>query len=443
MASGNLVPWAVAAALAVAGVAAADHLVNAVRPVQPAPLDPLSVAPGFGARTFADALAAANTGIEGKRYLLAREPDDWLRMEGLARALLARARLTASAGDMSEANRLLRGGIDGAPWPAGPTLSRAGAALLVHDLAGAEAALSRFDASVSPPSRLDALDARSMRCEIAFERGDVAQAQVLCAGPDDLSLELRRANVALAVGNPAEAARLAEIALRRPGHSPFQLARIMLQRTAIALAAGDWAAAGKWARAADRTFPGYWLAEAFVAQARALEGDAERAEAAYRVIAERTGNPDVYGALIVLAEERGDAAARERYLAAAGKSWMERVRQLPRTYGGHYGEYLALSGDIAGGLRAAGGDYRQRPYLQPMTDYVFVLDQAGQHARIVEVVERGERAGFRSATLLLAKSHALSELGRDGEAAEARAAALAINPRVEHPRQAFVHFRQD
>lgn len=72
-----------------------------------------------------------------------------------------------------------------------------------------------------------------------------------------------------------------------------------------------------------------------------------------------------------------------------------------------------------------------------------MLDQAGQPARIVEVVERGERAGFRSATLLLAKSHALAELGREGEAAQARAEALALNPRIEHPRQAFVHFRQD
>lgn len=408
-----------------------------------APLDPASLAPGYGASSFAGALAAAEANLEGKRYLLAREPDDWLRMEGVARALLARARLTASAADLAEANRLLAAGIDNAPWPAGPTLSRAGAALAIHDLAGAEAALARFDASVTPPPELEATEARAMRCEIAFEREKLDDATRLCADGDDIGLALRRANMALAQGRSGEAAAGVEEVLRGARHSPQQLAALMLQRAAIALAAGEWEAAARWSRSADRVFPGYWLAEAFVAQSRALAGETAGAERAYRPVARRTGDPDVYGALAVLAEARGDPAARRSYLAAAGRSWGARVRLLPGTYGGHYGEYLALTGDVAGGLRAAGSDYRRRPYLQPMTDYVFVLGQAGQTERIVEVIERGERAGFRSATLLLAKAEALAQIGRSQEALRARSAALRLNPRIEHPRQAFVHFRLD
>jgi len=431
-----------AAALAVGGIAALDYLRDPAAE-EAAPLDPAKLVPGYGPKTFETALAAAEANVSAKRYLLDREPDSWLRMEGLARALLGRARLTASAADLRAANEVLAEAIEVSPWPAGPVLSRAGAALTVHDLAGVDTALAQFDASVAGPTELEAAEARGMRCEVAFERGDLAGARRLCAGDGGLGLELRRANMALASGDPAEAARVVELALRRPGQSPLQLTNLILQRTAIALAAGDWDAAGKWSRAADRQLPGYWLAEAFVAQSRALEGDTAGAEAAYRAIAQRTGNPDVYGALVVLAEARGDQAARDAYLAAAGKGWAERVRLLPHTYGGHYGEYLALTGDVTEGLRAAGDDYRARPYLQPMTDYVFVLDKAGQFRRIVAVVERGERAGFRSATLMLAKSHALAKLGRGSEAAEAREAALAINPRVEHPRQAFVHFRQD
>lgn len=429
--------------LAVSGLAALDYWRSAPAQIASPPLDPATLKPGFGAATFADALAAADNNLEGKRYLLAREPGDWLRMEGVARALLARARLTGSAADLAEANRLLESAIASAPWPAGPTLSRAGAALLVHDLDRVDTALVRFDASVTPPPAVEEADARGMRCEVAFERGDVAEAQRLCGRGGDLGLDLRRANLALATGNPSEAARLVEAALRGPGQSPFQLSRMMLQRSAIALGAGDWKTAGRWARAADRAFPGYWLAEAFVAQSRALEGDTAGAEAAYRAIAARTGDPDVYGALAVLAEARGDAAAMARYLAGARKGWEARAALLPNTYAGHYAEYLALSGQLDRALAMAERDYRRRPYLQPTTDYVFVLGLANQRAMIVEVVEHGERRGFRSATLLLAKSQALAALGRSGEAAAARRGALAINPRVEHPRQAFVHFRQD
>lgn len=408
-----------------------------------APLEPEQLVAGYGPTGFGEALAAADAAIAAKRELLAQEPDSWLRMEGLARALLARARLTANPDDMLAANRLLDEALKVAPYPAGPVLSRAGAALVVHDLEGVEAALARLDAGAVEPSPIEQAEARGMRCEVAFERGQFAQAWDLCAPDGSLAIDLRRANMALAAGDPATAAAGVEMALRQPGHTPFQLAALMLQRTAIALAAGDWAAASKWARAADRRFPGYWLAEAFVAQSRALEGDVAGAEAAYRAIGERTGNPDVYGALVVLAEARGDDAAMREYLAKARQSWDAWTALLPDTYGGHFGEHLALSGEIERGLAAAGEDYRHRPYLQPMTDYVFVLGMAGRHDEIVGVVQRGEKLGFRSATLLMAKADALDELERPGEAAKARKAALAINPRVGHPRQAFVHFRLD
>lgn len=430
--------------LAAGGIAGLEHLRNATPiPLEVPRLDPERLIPGYGPANFQAALAAAETGVADKRALLALAPGEWLRMEGVGRTLLARSRLTASAEDLAEANRVLGQAMAAAPWPAGPVLSRAGAALMVHDLAAAERALARWDASATRPGALEAEEARGMRCEIAFERGDLRRARELCGAAGGLGLELRRANLALATGDAVSAVRIVEQALERPGYSPAQLSALMLQRAAIALATGDWTASGKWARAADRAFPGYWLAEAFVAQQMALEGKPRDAEAAYRAIAERTGSPDVYGALAVLAEERGDAAALQGYLAAAGKAWAERVRLLPDTFGGHYGEYLAMTGDIAGGLKAAGEDYAARPYLQPMTDYVFVLGEAGRHARIVEVVERGKRMGFRSATLTIAKAEALQALGRAGESREARAAALRLNPKIEHPNQAYVHFRHD
>lgn len=430
--------------MAAAGIAGLEQLRNtAPVPLEVPRLEPDVLTPGFGPANFQAALAAAEDRLADKRRLLALATNEWLRQEGVGRALLARGRLTASAEDLAEAVRVLATALDAAPWPAGPVLSHAGAALMIHDLAAAEQSLARFDASKVRPSALEEEEARGMRCEIAFERGHLKRARRLCGGGGGMGLALRRANIALAGGDATRAVRIVEEMLERPHHSPAQLSALMLQRTAIALATGDWAASGKWARAANRAFPGYWLAEAFVAQQQALEGDTRGAEAAYRAIAERTGNPDVYGALVVLAEERGDEAARRAYLAAAGQAWAARVRALPHTYGGHYGEFLALTGDIVGGLKAAGEDYEARPYLQPMTDYVFVLGMAGRQARIIEVVERGERIGFRSATLMMAKAEAFASLGRSVESRKARAAALRLNPKIEHPNQSFVHFRQD
>lgn len=440
---GTALGWIAAALVAAAGIAALEQLRNTPVELEVPRLEPDELVPGYGPANFQGALAAAEDTLADKRRLLAPAPNEWLRQEGVGRALLARGRLTGSAEDLAEANRILATALDTAPWPAGPVLSRAGAALMVHELGGAEQSLARFDASKARSSALEEEEARGMRCEIAFERGDLQEARGLCDSGEGMGLALRRANIALARGDSAEAARIVEEVLERPHHSPAQLSALMLQRTAIALATGDWTSSGKWARAANRAFPGYWLAEAFVAQQQALEGDTRGAEAAYRAIAERTGNPDVYGALVVLAAERGDEAAKRAYLAAAGQAWAARVRALPHTYGGHYGEFLALTGDIAGGLKAAGGDYEARPYLQPMTDYVFVLEMAGRQARIIEVVERGERMGFRSATLMIAKAEAFATLGRSAESRKAHAAALRLNPKIEHPNQAFVHFRQD
>ncbi|GMM92396.1 tetratricopeptide repeat protein [Qipengyuania sp. MTN3-11] len=435
-----------AAFVAVVGVAALDYYGSqsadvAVLP----PLDPAELSPGFGPESFDAAMAAVNQDLEGRRYLLAREPDDWVRMEGVARALLTRARLTASAEDFHEAGRLLAAGIEAAPYPSGPVMSRAGAALAIHDLPVVERALERLDASVTPPNDGEAIQARAMRCEIAYERGDLKGAKALCAGGggDDIGLLLRSANMELASGNTAAAARHVEEALRTPRQTPFQLARLMLQRSAIALATGDWEAAGEWARAADRIFPGYWLAQAFVAQSLALDGDVAGAEAAYRAIAERTDNPDVWGALVGIASERGDEAARRAYLARAGAAWERRVALLPDTYAGHYAEYLAQTGAIDRALAISGGDYAERPFLPVITGWAIVLDAAGRQREVLTVVERAEAAGFRSPTLLMFKSGALAALGRNGEAEEAREAALAMNPKIEHPLQSYVHFRQD
>ena len=283
--------------------------------------------------------------------------------EGLARALVARFRLTANAEDLAAADHLLDQSIGHAPWPAGPVLSRASVALTVHDLDKSEAALRRFDASAVRPPAEDRIDARSIRCEIAFERGDPASARRLC-GEQDLGIQLRLANIQAKTGDAAGAAERIEALLRRPRQSPSTLAQLALQRASVALAQGDRRSSGRWARAAERMFPGWWLSQAYVAQQYALEGNFAEARRRYVEIAARTGDADVFDALALLTEATGQADEAHGWAARAEAAWRARNRLLPETYAAHYAEHSLLHGDPRAGLALARSDYQRRP-IQP------------------------------------------------------------------------------
>jgi len=439
--------WGLLAAAALAGLAviAADALRTASEsqaPVLP-PLDPASLRPGYGPATYAEALTAADRAVDGARRMLALHPGEWLRMEVLARALFTRHRLTGSPDDLAEADRLLDRALAAVPWPAGPAMTRAQISLAKHDLAGAERALARFDAWVVPGSAAEQADARSIRCEIAFERGDLAKARELCAASDELGLELRRANIFAKTGDAAGAAQIIEAQLRAPRLPPQALATIALQRASVALAQGDWQASGQWARAADRVFPGYWLSEAHLAQQAAIEGDRAGAQSRYAALAARTGNPDVLDALARLAAADGRTAEASEWAAKAGIAWDQRTGLLPEAYATHHAEHLLLYGDPRRGLAMAEADYRHRPYAGTIVHYGYALWRNGEAARALEVVRQAEAQGFAGAEIKLVQALALGSLGRAAEAGEALAAARRLNPHIDSEAQQFVAFGRD
>lgn len=113
---GKLLGWAAAALMAVGAVAGVDYWRSrdSAAPAAAA-LDPDRLVSGYGPRSHAEALAEANAALAGKRALLADDPASWLRMEGVGRALLTRARLTASAEDLHAADAILARAIDAAP----------------------------------------------------------------------------------------------------------------------------------------------------------------------------------------------------------------------------------------------------------------------------------------------------------------------------------------
>lgn len=437
--------WLAVAALVVGAVIAIDYLRDSGDSAEEpqAPLDPVELRAGFGPRTFADALEGAEREIAGARASLNAHPDEWLRMEQVARALFARHRLTGDAADLAEADRILDRAMEIAPWPAGPVLSRAAVSLTAHDLATAERALDRSDTWATPPSAAEQIDVRSMRCEIAYQRGRLAEARRLCEGSGDLSLVLRRANLAAKSGDTAKAARLIEDVLRTPGHSPQTLAALSLQRASIALAEGEWQASGRWARAAERAFPGYWLSEAYVAQQYALEGNRGEARRRYLELAERTGNADVLDALAGLAAANGRADEAREWAERADAAWRERSRLQPLAYAAHHAEHMLLHGDRRAALDLAEADYRRRPHPAMIVHYAFALWRNGDPDRALEVVRMGEAKGFLTAEMKLAEAVALGALGRASEAGQAMAEARRLNPRIDSFRQQFVAFGRD
>ena len=436
--------WLAAAALAVLAVIAAeawrDRPGHAPPPTQ---LSPAELRPGFGPRNFDEALANVDRTLAGARERLARDDGDWLYMEGVARALAARYRLTADAADLAEADRLLDRALEGAPWPAGPALTRAEVSLSLHDLDGTERALARFDASAVPAPADEQAAAASIRCEIAFQRGALTEARRLCGAGDGLAMELRRANLAAKSGDTATAVRLIEEAMRPPGRSPQTLATLALQRASMALAEGDWQASGRWARAAERAFPGYWLSQAYVAQQYALEGSRGEARRRYGELAERTGNPDVLDALARLAAADGRAEEARAWADRAGAAWRERSRLAPLAYAAHHAEHLLLHGDRREALDLAAADYRRRPYPATIVHYAYALWQGGEPERALTVVRAGESKGFLTADMKLAEAVALGALGRASEAGRAMAEARRLNPRIDSFRQQFVAFGAD
>jgi len=254
---------------------------------------------------------------------------------------------------------------------------------------------------------------------------------------------LRRANLAARSGDTAQAARLIENVLRGPGHAPQTLATLALQRASLALAQGDWEGSGRWARAAERAFPGYWLSEALVAQQYALEGNRAEALRRYAALAERTGDADVLDALARLAEADGRADEARRWAEQAGAAWRERSQLLPLTYASHHSEHLLLHGDRRAALELAAADYRRRPHPGTIVHSAYALWRNGEAERALAVIRAGEAKGFLTADMKLVEALALGALGRASEAGEALAEARRLNPHIDSLRQQFVAFGRD
>jgi tetratricopeptide (TPR) repeat protein len=409
-------------------------------------LDPATVKPGYGPASHSAAVAHAEAHLVSARKSYAMGPDEWLRGEVLARALIARWRLLGDYRDLAEADGLLNRGMALAPDPAGPALQRAVLSVLVHRLGQAETALARVSRSVIPEAA-DTADATALSGDIALQRGQLT----LASRDFDSALKidhatgigLRGAMLEAYRGDRAAAAKALEAILARPRQQAVVLAEVMLQRANVAYMTGDWDGAGRWIGAAQRVFPGYWLADAYAAQQFALAGRTDDAIRAYEIVAKRTARPEVQDALAHLLRLEGRSAESKAWAAKAEAGWADRARLFPEAVVHHQAEHEIAVGSAARALAFAQADVAQRPQAPSLVLLARALLSAGRPAEALGALDRADAQGWVSAGQQMARAEVLAALGRTADSDAARDRATQINPRAGDARVRLIWFGHD
>ena len=408
--------------------------------------DPAQLRGGRGAATFAAALAAVQQDVATARGSLVLAPGEWLREEELSRALMARFRLAGDYADLAEAQRLLDGALARTLDPAGPALTKAALAVLVHRLDEADAALARVDRWGFVDS-LDRAEVLTLRGDIALQRGQPAAALTAWAEARTIApaawITLREALLGAQRGQHEAGVRALETLIAAPGQQTATLAALALQRANLAYATGDWDGAAAWVAAANRVYPGYWLAEAYAAQGEALAGRPAVAIRRLSAIATRTGRPEAMDALAHLLRLEGQGAASRAWAAKAAAGWADRAALLPEAASQHFAEHELAVGSVGRALALAEADVAARPAPQGIALLARALILSGRPREALRWLDQSRAAGFTSAGALMLRADALAALGNSAASEAARAAALAINPKAADPAARLIWFGHD
>lgn len=439
-------PWILLAAVFLVTAASIGFDKYKARQGPPDPL-PAEIKPWFGPRNQAELEQAALVGVDGARARLALGPDQWLRQEVLARALVRRFRASGSYADLAEADALLDKGMAGAPFPAGPSLSRAEVSVLVHRFDAADKGLARFFAQVGEPDDGESAGAWSLKGDLAFQRGDMKAARLAYARAEEYdnnaAVALRQSMLALRTGDAALARRRVNAVLRAPKLSRYVKSQIALQRVTVAYGTGDWKAAGIWARFADGFFPGNPLAMAHVAQQQALEGDVADAVRRYEAIVAKAPLPEIMDALAFTLRLQGRGAESRQWADKAASIWAERYRLMPEAAAAHLVEHELALGDPAKALPVAKADAARRPHGASLILLARAQLLTGDAKGALATLERAEKTGWRTAGLYLALADVHTALGDTDAADDAREEALDLNPKATDPAARYIWFGHD
>ena len=331
-----------------------------------------------------------------------------------------------------------------APKASGPVVANATLALSTHRLAVAERALKTIQGAAVPPDRGQMAGMAGLSGDIAFYRGDMADAQRQYARGRDLAggsaIDFRLAVLAAAQARFADAdAAIWRSVSGDRRHTPQMQAQAALRLGAHALARGEWQRAELWFTRADELFPSYWLIAAHRVQARALRGDAAAAEQ-MAAIAAHSNSAEAMDATSMLFRQRGDGPNSRRWSGRAAVLWKERLRLLPEAAYGHAVEHELAFGESATALDLALRNVAQRPYGEARLLLASALLMNNRPQDALDQIARAEVSGWRSAPLYALKAEAAALAGRPDAAKVARAAAVRINPQIFHPRTPLIWF---
>lgn len=410
------------------------------------PATAVALSPRYAGFDHARVLAETDAGIKALQQRLATPLGDMIDQESLSIAYVNRSRLTGDFADLVKARAAAEAGIAMSPPGTGPWLAKAAADYSAHRMADAEKALAVVDRYVVP-DRLTRAEARAMRSDIAFSRGDYRGAARLlneAAAFDDWpGLWFRNALLARASGD-FEGARAAFIHADAINTDPTPRFRADMQMRLgeLDFAQGRWPDAQRHYQQALRALPGYWRAEMKLAQMAAISGKTQEALAEFERIANRWNEPDAMYVAAGLNRDLGNEAKAVAWIARASSVWQTRLAQLPEAAWGHALEHELAFGSPARALELAQKNAQNRPYGIPMLLLAEAWIANGQPSKALAVCDAVLASGWVSADQWTIRAVALDALGRAAEAKAARAKAKAINPREDDPNPALAWFHE-
>lgn len=390
---------------------------------------------GFGPSTYFAAIADTDAQIALGQERADNGPQQWLRQESLARAYLMRSHLVFSYDDLSEAGETLARAKQLAPSGSGPLLSDAVFGLKSHQLDRADASLSAIGHWVVQADPATMAETAGLKGDIAFYRGDMsrARAHYQSAGRFGPNAGIAYRLAILAKSRGEFDAAIGHFADANPdprASTPFANASAAMQIGGVELARGEYQAAKEWFETADRLFPGFWLIEAHLAQAKALDGDLENAIADMKDVAIKAPSAEVLDALAMLLRANGQARESRIWAKRSAAIWQKRLAQLPEAAYGHAVEHELVFGSPVRALDLARKNLAARPYGESRILLATALLSNGSAKDALDQLDLAEKSGWRSAPLYALRAQAYELFGKADLAGEARNAAQSLNPRI-------------
>ena len=364
--------------------------------------------------------------------------NQWLPYEGLARAELARFKLTGDPGELGAAMASIEHSRSLSPQGSGPLLTSAEIAMAGHDLESAKGYLDALDNVVVTPSGAVRAEATALRGDISFYSGDMTAAAEAYRAADAIlptsGTAVRQALVARSQGRFDDAISLiGEAARRDSSHTPRAVASYALQIGMIESARGNFDAAAERFEFADRIFPGHWLVELYIAESQGVAGHFARAIATQERIAAEIGDPQAMDAAASLYLAQGEEHAAQRLTRRSSAIWQERAQEMPLAYTAHAFENELAFGDPARSLALARENLANRPYGDAHILVAEALLATNQPEEARAHLLEAESQGWRSAPLYARLSGAEANLGHEEAASEAAEKARDLNPHIFDP----------